>query len=142
MMFVVVVVNIQHCSSSCCCSLRKNASDRPRYSVLLEHQFVKHLSTTSINISMFVCDILDTSTPSDTATPSTWLPLKVPSTFTYICQEYCCHYSCYFNSAWPSVKTGHVHLCLVAHCMVPCGRWCSLSPMWVITPFSLNLFTL
>jgi len=49
----------------CCVSLQKTASDRPKYEALLDHRFVKHLSTTPIDISTFVCDILDTPSPAD-----------------------------------------------------------------------------
>ena len=52
-------------------SLQKKAEDRPRYPVLLQHSFVSHLSTTNTDISTFVCEILDTPSPTDALIPRT-----------------------------------------------------------------------
>jgi len=52
-------------------SLQKKAEDRPSYPELLQHRFVSHLSTTSVDISTFVCEILDTPSSTDAAVPRT-----------------------------------------------------------------------
>jgi len=53
-------------------SLQKKPEDRPSLTTLLQHSFVSHLSTTSIDISTFVCEILDTPSPTDALIPRTW----------------------------------------------------------------------
>jgi len=53
-----------------CFSLQKKPEDRPKYEALLKHKFVSHLMTTPIDISIFVCDMLDRKLTTNMSDPT------------------------------------------------------------------------